>query len=108
MEALKATEGLIVGVLKTAILHGKQLDHLGVSMESFNAFLVFDEVLHAAQALAHAADRLAYGRLHFHYFALAMEIGTIFTIRRVCKALENIDVFMRTSLVKGGLMAHAK
>ena len=77
-------------------------------MEAVDAFLVFDEVLDAAQALPHATYRLADCGVHFHDFALAMTMGSILTIRRVCQALEDIDVFARTSLAKRRLMAHAK
>lgn len=68
LEALEAAEGLVIGILKTAILNGEQLDHRGVSVEAVNAFFVIDEVLDATQALAHPSDRLAYGRLHIHDF----------------------------------------
>ena len=99
---------MVVRVLKTAVLNLVKLDHRGIRVEAVDSFLVLNEVLNAAKGLAHASDRLCDGDVHVHDFALPMTVRAILSIRRVCKAFENIQVFARTSLAKRSLMAHAK
>ena len=108
MKTLQATESLVISVLKTAILDLEKLNHLGITVKAVNSFLVLNEVLYAAQTLAHTPDRLIYGDLHVHDFAGSMSMAAILAIWRVCETRENVDVFACTSLTERSLMAHAK
>jgi hypothetical protein len=77
-------------------------------VEAVNALLVLDEVLHAAQTGSHAANGLTDCNVHLHNLAGAVAVRVVLAIWRVCEALENVDMFARTSLTERSLMAHAK
>lgn len=107
LQTLQAAEGLIVRVFEAAVLDLVELAERRLTEIAVDSLIVLDEVLHAAEARAHATDRLGDRYVHFGDFAgaVAVACGLIW---RVYKVRENVEVFPRTCRAERSLVAHAK